>query len=49
MQRRAQVKMPRNQSALDVCLDEFASKKYNGHMAIKMAEQANAAIRRLGG
>src|SRR5262249_7957244 len=30
-------------------LDEFASKKYNGNMAIKMAEQAKAAIRRLGG
>jgi hypothetical protein len=30
-------------------LDEFASKKYNSSRAIKMVEQANAAIRRLGG
>ena len=30
-------------------LGEFASKKYNSSRAIKMAEQAKAAIRRLGG
>ena len=30
-------------------LGEFASKKYNSRAAIKMVEQANAAIRRLGG
>ncbi len=30
-------------------LGEFASKKYNSSRAIKMVEQANAAIRRLGG
>jgi hypothetical protein len=29
-------------------LDEFAAKKYDGGRAIKMAEQANAAVRRLG-
>ena len=30
-------------------LGEFAAKKYNSSRAIKMAEQANAALRRLGG
>ena len=30
-------------------LSEFASNKYNSSRAIKMVEQANAAIRRLGG
>ena len=30
-------------------LDEFTSKKYNSGRAIKMVEQANVAIRRLGG